>query len=215
MHTSPAQRDSPRLARDELAVDPVDACPVLLGSVIEADTPGGTVAARVVEVEAYRGGDDPASHAFRGRTARNAVMWGPAGYLYVYLIYGMHHCLNVVCLDDGVAGAVLLRAGEIVAGERLARSRRRAARSDDELGRGPARLASALGLTVEHNNTDLTAPRTAVRLYAGDTIPADQVRSGGRVGVSVAADVPWRFWVDGSRAVSAYRPGGGRSRGAG
>ena len=102
------------MPRAALAVDPVVAARLLLGSVLAAATPDGEVAVRLVEVEAYRGADDPASHCYRGLTRRNAVMWGPAGHLYVYFVYGMHFCANVVCLTDRVPGAVLLRAGEVV-----------------------------------------------------------------------------------------------------
>ncbi|GAB3582590.1 DNA-3-methyladenine glycosylase [Amycolatopsis endophytica] len=194
--------------REELAIDPVDLAHVLLGSVLETTGPQGTVAARLVEVEAYRGQDDPASHCYRGRTARNTVMWGPAGHLYVYFVYGMHFCANVVGREDGEAGAVLLRAAEVTSGEDLARSRRKAARKDVELGRGPARLTSALGIGPQHNGADLTDPDSPVRLLTGEEIPSDRVRSGPRVGVAAAMDTPWRFWIDGSPAVSAYRRGG-------
>ncbi|WP_245931826.1 DNA-3-methyladenine glycosylase [Actinokineospora auranticolor] len=200
------------LTRDELAVDPVDAAKLLLGAVLESDSPQGTVRVRIVEVEAYRGGDDPASHCYRGKTPRNEVMFGPAGYLYVYFVYGMHFCANVVALTDGVPGAVLLRAGEVVDGIDLARSRRPASRSDAELAKGPARLTGVLGLTRDDNGVDLTDLASPVRLLAGERVPAESVRVGPRVGVAVAMDVPWRFWVDGSRAVSAYRRGGKRTR---
>ncbi|WP_037075480.1 DNA-3-methyladenine glycosylase [Pseudonocardia spinosispora] len=196
------------LAREELAIDPVDAAHRLLGCTVVSDTDDGPVAVRLVEVEAYRGADDPASHCYRGRTPRNAVMWGPAGYLYVYFVYGMHFCANVVCLTDGVAGAVLLRAGEVTSDLGLAHSRRPTAKRASELARGPARLASLLGLGREHNGADLTDPNSPVRLLAGPPLPPEQFRSGPRVGVAAAADIPWRFWVDGSPAVSQYRPGG-------
>jgi DNA-3-methyladenine glycosylase len=195
-----------QLTREELAVDPVDAAKLLLGCVLEA----GDVRVRLVEVEAYRGGDDPASHCYRGRTPRNEVMFGPAGHLYVYFVYGMHFCANVVSLTDGVPGAVLLRAGEVVGGVEVARSRRPASRSDAELAKGPARLTSVLGLERGHNGVDLTDPDSPVRLYAGDPVPAERIHAGPRVGVAVAMDVPWRFWVEGSPAVSVYRRGGKR-----
>src|ERR1700712_5297837 len=139
------------LDRGELAGDVLLAAGRLLGCTVEADTPDGTVAVRLVEVEAYRGADDPASHSFRGRTPRNEVMWGPAGHLYVYFVYGMHFCANIVCLDDGEAGAVLVRAGEVVGDPSVARARRPRARRDAELASGPARLAALLGLSREHN----------------------------------------------------------------
>jgi DNA-3-methyladenine glycosylase len=203
------------LDRAELAEDVPAAAVRLLGCTIEADTPEGVVAARLVEVEAYRGADDPASHSFRGRTARNAVMFGPAGHLYVYFVYGMHFCANITCLTEGEAGAVLLRAGEVVSDPVVARARRPTARRDVELARGPARLASLLGLGREHNGVDLTDPGSPVRLYAGAPVPRSSVRSGPRVGVAAAHERPWRFWVDGSAAVSQYRPGRGRGGGMG
>jgi DNA-3-methyladenine glycosylase len=195
-----------QLTRDELAVDPVDAAKLLLGSVLQARD----VRVRVSEVEAYRGGDDPASHCYRGRTPRNEVMFGPAGHLYVYFVYGMHFCANVVALTDGVPGAVLLRAGDVVGGLDVARSRRPAARSDAELAKGPARLTSVLGLERGDNGLDLTDPASPVRLYAGDPVPPESIVAGPRVGVAVAMDVPWRFWIDGSPSVSVYRRGGKR-----
>lgn len=193
--------------REELAVDPLDLARALLGAVIETTGPEGTVAARLVEVEAYRGQDDPASHSYRGRTPRNEVMWGPAGHLYVYFVYGMHFCANVVGREDGEAGAVLLRAAEVVSGVELARVRRKAARRDNELAQGPARLTSALRIGPEHNGADLLDPDSPVRLLTGDEIAASDIRTGPRVGVAAATDSPWRFWID-SPAVSAYRRGG-------
>ncbi|HWM02654.1 MAG TPA: DNA-3-methyladenine glycosylase, partial [Actinophytocola sp.] len=162
------------LTRAELAVDPLDAAKLLLGCVLEA----GEVRVRLTEVEAYRGGDDPASHCYRGRTPRNEVMFGPAGHLYVYFVYGMHFCANVVSLTDGVPGAVLLRAGEVVSGRDVARSRRPAARSDVELAKGPARLTGVLGLERTHNGLDLTDPGSPVRLLAGEPVPETMIRTG-------------------------------------
>jgi DNA-3-methyladenine glycosylase len=202
-------------SRAELAVDPLVAARLLLGCLLVADPPPGSVGAepvvvRLVEVEAYRGLDDPASHCYRGMTDRNAVMFGPAGHLYVYFVYGMHFCANVVSMTDGQPGAVLLRAGEVVSGLATARPRRPAARSDAELARGPARLTSVLGLDRGDNGLDLTDPASPVRLYAGDPVPDSGVRTGPRVGVATAMEVPWRWWVDGSPAVSTYRRGGKR-----
>jgi DNA-3-methyladenine glycosylase len=196
--------------RDELAIDPVDLAYLLLGSVLESTGPAGTVAARIVEVEAYRGLDDPASHCYRGMTPRNEVMWGPAGYLYVYFVYGMHFCANVVGGEDGRPGAVLLRAGEVLSGLDVVKARRPAARGNGELAKGPAILTSALGLGRGQNGIDLTDPESPVRLLTGERVPAAEVRSGPRVGVAMAMDTPWRFWVDGSPAVSTYRRGGKR-----
>jgi DNA-3-methyladenine glycosylase len=183
----------------------------LLGCTVEADTPEGPVTVRLVEVEAYRGADDPASHSYRGRTPRNAVMFGPPGHLYVYFVYGLHFCANVTCLDDGSAGAVLLRAGEVVSDLGVARARRPTARRDADLARGPARFASLLGLRREHNGVDVTDHASPVRVRAGDPVDPALVRAGPRVGVAAAAQTPWRFWLDGSAAVSAYRPGRSRS----
>ncbi len=196
--------------REELALDPVDLARLLLGAVLEADAPEGRVGVRLVEVEAYRGLDDPASHCYRGKTPRNAVMWGPAGHLYVYFVYGMHFCANVVGTEDGQPGAVLLRAGEVVEGADVVRKRRPNARGNGELAKGPAILTSVLGLAREQNGLDLTDPESPVRLLVGERVPADNVRTGPRVGVAMAMDTPWRFWIDGSPAVSTYRRGGKR-----
>jgi DNA-3-methyladenine glycosylase len=190
----------------------LDAARSLLGQVFSVRTQAGTVAVRLTEVEAYAGSADPASHAFRGRTPRNAVMFGPAGHLYVYFVYGMHWCCNVVCGQSGVASAVLLRAGEVVSGVDIARSRRPAARSTVDLARGPARLASTLGLDAGANGTDLCATTSPIRLLAGEPVPEQLIRAGPRVGVAVAGDVPWRLWVAGDPTVSPYRPGGPRRR---
>ena len=190
------------LRRDELATDVLPAAARLLGCTVEADTPDGTVVVRLVEVEAYRGADDPASHSFRGRTPRNAVMFGPPGHLYVYFVYGMHFCANITCLADGDAGAVLLRAGEVLSDPGPARARRPTARRDADLARGPARLASLLGLGRQHNGLDVTDPESPVRVRSGTAVPPGAVRSGPRVGVAAARQLPWRFWVDGSPAVS-------------
>lgn len=188
-------------------MDVLPAARLLLGWRLVADRPGGEVVVRLVELEAYRGADDPAAHSYRGRTARNAVMFGPPGHLYVYFVYGMHFCANVSCLPDGEPGAVLLRAAEVLSDPQVARLHRPTARSDAELARGPARLATLLGLGREHNGLDLTDPESPVRLLPGDPMPPDQVRTGPRVGVAAAPERPWRFWVNGSPAVSAYRPG--------
>ncbi|GAA0523888.1 putative 3-methyladenine DNA glycosylase [Saccharopolyspora subtropica] len=203
-----------QVTRDELAHDPLWVARRLLGCELRSTSPQGEVAVRLVEVEAYRGFDDPASHCYRGRTERNAVMFGPAGHLYVYFVYGMHFCINVVCLTDGVPGAVLLRAGEVTTGLELARARRPAVRKDSQLASGPARLAGVLGITREHNGVDLTDPESPIRLYNGEPVAEDDVRSGPRVGVAAAKDLPWRTWVDGSAAVSAYRRGTRRRIGA-
>jgi DNA-3-methyladenine glycosylase len=194
----------------ELEHDPLRVARELLGCELESTSSQGVVRVRLVEMEAYRGGDDPASHSYRGRTKRNTVMFGPAGYLYVYFVYGLHFCMNVVCLADGVPGAVLLRAGEVVDGHDLAWQRRPAARKEAQLASGPARLASVLGVSREHNGVDLTTPDSSVRLYRGERIDEAEIRTGPRVGVAAAADFPWRSWVSGSPAVSSYRRGARR-----
>ncbi len=185
----------------DLAV-PVDlAARALLGCTLTAG--GATV--RLTEVEAYSGtGEDPASHAHRGRTPRNTVMFGPAGYAYVYFTYGMHYCVNVVTGVAGTASAVLLRAGEIVDGLPTARSRRPAARTDAELARGPARLCAALAIDRDFYGTYLLGDPPLLRPPA-TPVPAAAVSTGPRVGVTGALDVPWRFWLTGDPTVSAYR----------
>ena len=179
--------------------------PDLLGCVVAH----AGVAVRLTEVEAYDGTNDPGSHAYRGLTPRTAVMFGPPGGLYCYFTYGMHWCCNLVCGPDGVASAVLLRAGEVVRGTAAARERRGATVSDRDLARGPARLAQALGLGRAHNGLDTCAPDAALTVRRGPVPPASSRRTGPRVGVSGAggerAAYPWRFWVDGEASVSAYR----------
>ncbi|MEJ2871699.1 DNA-3-methyladenine glycosylase [Actinomycetospora sp. OC33-EN08] len=202
------------LTRAELAVEPLEAARRLLGHELVSDTPEGEVRVRIVEVEAYRGDDDPGSHCYRGRTPRNDVMWGPAGHLYVYFVYGMHFCANVVARGDGEPGAVLLRAGEVLSDRALAHVRRPTARGRDaELARGPARLCTLLGLVREHDGTDVLDPASPVRLERGREVPDEAVRRGPRVGVAAGQQRPWRLWVDGSRAVTPYKAGRPRQDG--
>lgn len=184
----------------------------LLGATLVRRTPQGSVALRLTEVEAYDGATDPGSHAFRGRTARNATMFGEPGRLYVYRHLGLHYCVNVVCGPAGKASAVLLRAGEVISGADLARSRRLASgvvRSERDLARGPARLAVALALALPDDGADLTDPAGDVVLEAATT-SSGNVLTGPRVGVSGDAGradlFPWRFWIQGEATVSAYRP---------
>ena len=176
--------------------------PTLLGAHLTA----GGVTVRLTEVEAYAGaGEDPGSHAHRGRTPRTEVMFGPPGRAYVYFTYGMHWCLNVVTGPEGRASAVLLRAGEVVDGLELARARRPGVR-DRDLCRGPARLTRTLAVTGEQDGTDLLDPASPVVLTAGVSADPSTVRSGPRVGVSgLGAPTPWRFWLDGEPTVSPYR----------
>jgi DNA-3-methyladenine glycosylase len=187
--------------------------PRLLGCVIEHDTPAGLVAAELTEVEAYAGETDPASHAYRGRTRRNAVMFGPPGHAYVYFTYGMHFCVNLVCLGEHTASAVLLRAGSVVAGEDLARARRAGRRLGRaiparDLARGPARLCQALGIDRSLDGADVCAEGSPLRVRTGSTTARSaemKIGCGPRVGVAAAAEVPWRFWIEGEPTVSVYR----------
>lgn len=158
----------------------------------------------ITETEAYSGSADPASHAYRGRTARNAVMFGPAGHLYVYRSHGLHWCANVVTGADGIATAVLIRAGRVIEGEDLARERRGGKVESPRLARGPGNLCQALGITAEHNGTDLLTG-ASVALSEGEPVPAALIRAGPRVGVSKAHDWQHRFYLAGDPTVSAYR----------
>ncbi|MCK5756905.1 MAG: DNA-3-methyladenine glycosylase [Mycobacterium sp.] len=186
-----------------LAADPVLAARSLLGAVLV----GRSVSAEIVEVEAYGGPadgpwPDAASHSFRGPGVRNAVMFGPPGHLYTYRSHGIHVCANVVCATDGVAGAVLLRAAVIRDGFDVAWARRGSQVREAGLARGPGNLCSALGITMDDNGVDLFDPQAPIRITS--CRPRNGV-SGPRVGVSKAADRPWRLWLDGYREVSAYR----------
>jgi DNA-3-methyladenine glycosylase len=244
------------LPRDFFARPSVEVAPDLLGCVLEHETADGLVAVRLTEVEAYAGASDPASHAYRGKTRRNAVMFGPPGHAYVYFTYGMYFCVNLVCLGEkGPAGqegasAVLLRAGAIVAGEDLARSRRTRGRAPSpaspggtspggtspggtspggtspsrtspsrtspsrtstvasrDLARGPARLCLALGIDRALDGADACVPSAPLRIGTGaEPAPRSvKIATGPRVGVSSAAETPWRFWLEGDPTVSAYR----------
>lgn len=185
-----------------LACDPQTAARLLLGATLY----GRGVTARIVEVEAYGGvpdgpWPDPASHSYRGPSPRNEVMFGRAGRLYTYRSHGIHVCANVVCGPSDTAAAVLLRAGVITDGIDQAR-RRRGPVADRALGRGPGNLCSALGITLTDNGIDLLDRDSPIRLELGEAGP---VLAGPRVGVSKAADRPWRFWLADHPEVSAYR----------
>jgi DNA-3-methyladenine glycosylase len=213
------------IPRNFFARPSVEVATDLLGCVLEHETADGLVAVELTEVEAYAGRSDPASHAYRGKTARNAVMFGPPGHAYVYFTYGMHFCVNVVCLgEEGSASAVLLRAGRVIAGEELARARRTrgtTAIAPRDLARGPARLCQALGINRSQNGADMVSAGSQLRMLTGagnpvrsavlalgDGHPATprKIVTGPRVGVSSAAEIPWRFWYDGDPTVSIYRP---------
>ncbi|HWI42498.1 MAG TPA: DNA-3-methyladenine glycosylase [Nocardioides sp.] len=176
---------------------PEEIAPRLLGAVLRH----GDVAIRLTEVEAYAGAGDPGSHAFSGRTRRNATMFGPAGRLYCYLSHGIHVCANVTVGERHGPGAVLVRAGEVVAGTDVARQRRNGA-VDRDLARGPGRLGRALGLTLDLDGNDLAAG--AVRLELPAT-PAVAWLTGPRTGLRRASERPWRFWLPGEPTVSPYR----------
>jgi DNA-3-methyladenine glycosylase len=200
------------LGRGFFAEDVLDVAPALLGCTLSH----AGVTVRLTEVEAYAGQVDPGSHAFRGPTPRTRVMFGPAGHLYVYFSYGMHWCTNVVCGPEGEASAVLLRAGEVVAGEDVA-ARRRAGIARRDWARGPARLAATLALTGEQSGLDACVPRGRARFHAPvEHLATTRIRTGPRVGVSGvggdAAAYPWRFWLDGEPTVSTYRPAKPRVR---
>ena len=238
------------IPREFFARPSVEVAPDLLGCVLEHDTAAGLVAVELTEVEAYAGQADPASHAYRGKTARNAVMFGPPGHAYVYFTYGMYFCVNLVCQDPDTASAVLLRAGRVIEGEELARARRtkrRAGRDRDrdgasqdsarrasssqagasqdrasqdrarglaarDLARGPGLLCQALDIDRTLDGADVCVAGSPLRVRPGPTGAGTNARSaekeicsGPRVGVSAAADVPWRFWWEGEPSVSAYK----------
>ena len=179
--------------------------PELLGRVLVRREPQGEIALRITEVEAYEGVTDPASHGFRGPTPRNETMFGPAGHLYVYWVYGMHHAANLVCGTVGDSQGVLIRAGEVIHGQALATARRPNARGVHELAKGPGRLTLALDLDRTLDGTDVCVVGAAVTMHQGTPCPPDAIRSGPRTGVSSAHETPWRFWADDDPTVSPYR----------
>jgi len=172
----------------------------------------GDRSGRIVEVEAYAGSEDPGSHAYRGPTLRNATMFGPPGHLYVYFTYGMHWCANVVCDEDGVGTAVLLRALQPVDGIDAMRRARPAARTDRDLCSGPARLCQALGIDRAHDGADLVTGDEGVTLVDDGIPPPIEPGVTTRVGLSAGADLPWRWFVPGDANVSKHRAGPGRVR---
>ena len=205
-----------RLPRDFFARPGLEVAPQLLGCRIAH----AGVTLRLTEVEVYRGEIDPGSHAFRGRTPRTAVMFGPAGFLYVYFTYGHHWCANLVVGQDGTAEAILMRAGEVVDGHDVAQVRRLGIRERD-WARGPGRLGQVMGLGRAQTDRDFCRPAIGdpVDLLVerpGEPVDPGRIRTGPRVGVSGpggdAETYPWRFWIDGDPTVSAYRPGVIRKR---
>ena len=209
-----------RAAREELTGLPLEVAPRLLGGRLRTVVSGSPVTMRITEAEAYHGQGtglvpDPGSHARMGRTARNATMWGEPGHLYVYLSHGIHSCVNVVCAPDGIAGGVLLRAGEVVEGQGAAASR--SGRTGRDLARGPGRFGQVSGLRhPRHDGIDaVTGAEWAgaqAELWLDD--PLTEIASGPRVGVAGVAGTdafPWRFWIPGDPTVSAFRWGRGAS----
>lgn len=196
------------MRRADFGGDPVAVAPWLLNKVLVA----GGRAGRIVEVEAYRGETDPASHAYRGPTPRTAAMFGPPGHLYVYFTYGMHWCANVVCGPVGTASAVLIRALAATDGLEEMRAARPAARRDRDLCNGPAKLCQALGITGADDGADLLArasggpkPGTRaalVRLVDDGTPPPERPGQGTRIGIRVATEKRWRWWVAGEECIS-------------
>lgn len=211
MRSTPSPRATVPWTRAGFARPVLEVASRLLGAVVWH----GPVGVRLSEVEAYAGPRDPGSHAYRGVTPRTAVMFGPPGHAYVYFSYGMHHCLNVVCEDEGKAGAVLLRAGEVIHGVGQARERRDLGRTTQhppqDLARGPARLAQALGVDLRANGVDLCGPGAELHIERRPAVSPSRICSGPRVGVSGpggdGTTYPWRFWVEGEATVSTYRPG--------
>lgn len=191
--------------RAALAGDAPEIAPRLLNSLLAV----GERVGRIVEVEAYAGGEDPASHAHRGRTQRNATMFGPPGRLYVYRSYGLHWCANVVVGVEGSASAVLVRAVEPVAGADAMRRARPRARRDLDVANGPGKLCAALGVTGADDGADLLDDEGRVRLLADATPPPSDPLVSTRVGISRAVERPWRFAVPDSPWVSRGRPSGG------
>jgi DNA-3-methyladenine glycosylase len=214
--------DGAVLPRGFFAGHALEVAPRLQGCMLAHETGEGLVAVTLTEVEAYEGQADPASHAYRGRTSRNAVMFGEPGHAYVYFTYGMHFCVNLVCLPEGTASAVLLRAGRVTDGIRLATARRAAgpggARpvAEHDLARGPARLCQALGIGRSLDGADVCDPASPLQIRppipAGSCQAAAHISQGPRVGISAAADRPWRFWLTGDPTVSPYRPHVPRTR---
>ncbi|GAA3382795.1 DNA-3-methyladenine glycosylase [Streptomyces racemochromogenes] len=209
-----ARPDRTPLSRSFFDRPVLTVAPDLLGRILVRRTPDGPMELRITEVEAYEGEADPGSHAYRGRTARNASMFGPPGHAYVYFIYGMWFSLNLVCGPPGHASGVLLRAGEVTVGADLAAKRRLSARYPREFAKGPARLATALGIDRSLDGTDLCAgPDSPLSLLAGTPTPSDQVGNGPRTGVGGAgAAHPYRYWITGDPTVSPYRAHAPRRR---
>lgn len=203
---APVERRGAPLTRSDLAGPPELVAPLLLGALLVVERGGRRRAGRIVEVEAYGGDDDPASHAHGGERPRNRSMFAEPGVLYVYRSYGIHACANVVTGEPGVGAAVLVRAVSPVSGIEEMRAARPAARTDLQLTSGPGRLCQALGITLGDDGVDLFDPAAPVRLE-GAVGPAGEVSVSGRVGISRETERPWRFWPTGDPYVSRHRSG--------
>lgn len=202
MSDPPVSRRRPRvLPRRFYAGGAVELAPQLLNKLLVRDGRAG----RIVEVEAYRGSADPASHAFRGPTRRNATMFGRPGLLYVYFTYGMHFCANVVCMPEGTAEAVLLRALAPVSGLDAMRLARPGIDKDVQLASGPAKLCQAMGITRAEDGADLVTGKAGIRVVDDGVAPPTVPVHSGRVGIRHASDLPWRWWVPGDPNVSKAR----------
>lgn len=189
------------LPRAFYAQPTVEVARALIGKTLTRRTTEGLVAGIIVETEAYVSASDPAAHGYSGKTARNAAMFGPPGHAYVYVSYGMHHCLNVVTEAEGTGAAVLVRALEPVHGVALMRRWRGEGMADRDLCRGPGRLCQALGISLAENEADLRGDALWLSETAGMTIPV-MLAASPRIGISRATDLPWRFYLPGSRYVS-------------
>src|ERR1700689_5063780 len=199
----------PPLARKFYDRDPRQVGHDLLGKILVRKHGRKFLIARIVEVEAYLGTDDPAAHSFVGRTARNAVLFGPPGFAYVYFIYGTHYCLNVSCLPDGVAGGILFRAAEPLVGiEAMARSRGLTMKGERDLRNltsGPGRLAEAFGITRERDNAKDLASSDSDLFIADDGYRVKKVLTTKRIGITKAAERPLRYVIAGNPFVSGPR----------
>jgi DNA-3-methyladenine glycosylase len=176
-----------------------DVAPLLLNKILAA---ADGRAGRIVEVEAYAGAIDPAAHTYRGKTLRNATMFGPPGHLYVYFTYGMHWCCNCVCASNGAGTGVLIRALEPLFGLEQMRAARPQQTRDRDLCRGPARLTQAMGISGAQDGIDLVGARDGFAIVDDGMAPPANLKGGPRIGIRVGQALPWRWSVPGSRYVS-------------
>jgi DNA-3-methyladenine glycosylase len=168
----------------------------LLGKILVFEGASG----RVVETEAYLGEDDGAAHSARGITPRTKVIFGPPGHAYVYFVYGMYDCLNIVCEPEGIAGCVLIRALEPLTGVDQMRQRRAAARRDEDLANGPGKLTRALGIKITHSGVDVT--KGPITIHTPERAENFEIAASPRIGITKSADLPLRFFIRGNASVS-------------